>query len=123
MARMIAILTALAALAAASPARADSWECADGSTSACYVSYVRFYPRGNPYVRAKLHDPRETTGCDYVRVRVAEGTDDPDTVRAVEALLLTALTTGMAVRFFRLDRYGSETDCYASSVILSRPGS
>lgn len=119
---VLALLALVAVVAPGSVALADDWQCVAGSKSKCYVSYVRFYPRGNVYVKAKLHDPDDTTTCDYVSVRLDRGTDNLDTVRAVEALLLTALTTGMPIRFYRLEQFGDDSDCYASGVSLSSPG-
>ena len=102
---------------------ADSLECSSNSKSACYVSYVRFFPNGaEPYVRAKLHDPKGTTSCTYVTVQLNQGTNNILVVRAIEALLITALTTGMPVQFVRLDAYGDSSDCFANTVTLSSPG-
>jgi len=106
----------------ASTASARTWECVEDARSKCYVSYVRFFPNGRPYVKAKLHDPEDTTTCEYVRVRVGEGTDDLDTVRAINALLVTALTSGMPIRFLCIEEHGDERDCYAAGVVLSLPG-
>jgi len=117
----LAIL-ALALVSTPGAASADGWECVSDGRSACTVSYVRFFPNGRPYVKAKLHDPGRTTSCTHVRVRIGEGTDDLDTVRAAEALLRTALTTGMHVRFYRLEAFGDDEDCFASGVVLSAPG-
>lgn len=102
---------------------ADSLECSSNSKSACYVSYVRFFPNGSdPYVSAKLHDPKGTTSCDYVTVRLNQGTSNMLVVRAIEALLITALTTGMPIQFVRLDAYGDASDCFTNTVTLSSPG-
>ncbi len=119
---ILALLTLVAVVAPGAVASADGWECVAGSKSKCYVSYVRFFPRGTVYVKAKLHDPDDTTTCSYVSVRLERGTDNLDTVRAVEALLLTALTTGMPIRFYRLEQFGDDSDCFASGVSLSSPG-
>ena len=103
-------------------AQADSWECVSGDKSACYVSYVRFFPNTSNYVRAELHDPDDVTGCNYVTVRVGEGTSNLLVVRAIQALLTTALTSGMPIRFYRLDAFGDASNCSTNTVQLSLPG-
>jgi hypothetical protein len=102
---------------------ADSLECSTDSKSTCYVSYVRYFPNGSdPYVRAKIHDPNNDTTCSYVTVRLNQGTSNLLVVRAIEALLITALTTGMPIQFVRLDAYGDTSDCFSNSLTLSSPG-
>ena len=110
-----------AMLAASAPAAADGWECVSDGKSVCYVSYVRFFPNGTNYVRAQIHDPDEVTTCNYVTVRIGEGTDNLLVLRAVQALLTTALTTGMPIRFYRIDAFGDASDCAADAVQLSAP--
>ncbi len=104
-------------------ALADNWECDNASgDSACYVTYVRFFPNGTNYVRAELHDPDNTTTCTHVRFQMDSGVTSLEALRGVEAALLTALTTGLPIRVWRLTSYGSDTDCYASTIIVSKPG-
>jgi hypothetical protein len=110
-----------AILMAGAPAAADGWECVSDGKSVCYVSYVRFFPNANPYVRAEIHDPDGVTGCNYVTVRLGEGTSNLLVVRAVQALLTTALTTGMPIRFYRVDGFGTDSNCAANAVQLSAP--
>ena len=102
---------------------ADSLECSRNSKSTCYVSYVRYFPNGtDPYVRAKLHDPKGATSCDYVTARLNQGTSNLLVVRAIEALLITALTSGMPIQFVRLDAHGDSSDCFTNTLTLSSPG-
>lgn len=102
---------------------ADDWECDNASgDSACYVTYVSFVPNGTNYVLADLHDPDNTTTCTRVRFQIDSGVTSLEALRGVEAALLTALTTGLPIRFWRLTSYGSDTDCYASTIIVSKPG-
>ena len=112
-------------------AGADEWECtaggsnSSGAEAVCYVSYVRFYPGKSTYVKAKLHDPDNVTSCNYVRVQIDTGNSGAqgiDEVRGAEAVLLTALTTGMPVKFWRLTSHGTSSDCTAGTVIISKPG-
>jgi hypothetical protein len=115
----------------ASVARANHWECvASGSGSSspaasCFISYVRFYPGAQPYVKAKLHDPDNRTNCNFVRVGINTGGSGPSSIEEVRgslAVLLTALTTGLPVKFWRLTAHGSNSDCVAGTVIISKPG-
>lgn len=102
-------------------ALADQWECSDGD-SKCYVTYVRFFPGATTYVRAELHDPDGLTTCTHVRFQLGSGVTSVEALRGVEAALLTALTTGLPIRFWRLTAYGDDTDCYASTIIVSKQG-
>lgn len=106
-----------------SVAMADDWECSSSGTSKCYVTNVRFDPNGdNPYVEAKLHDPSSVTTCNSVRFQLNEGVTSLESLRGVEAVLLTALTTGLPVRFYRLTSFGSDQECSASTIIVSKQG-
>jgi hypothetical protein len=125
------VLAFVSVMLAAGAASANRWECVNsGSTSSspkavCYVSYVRYYPGAKTYVKAKLHDPLGRTGCSYVRVSLGSGSSGPGSVEEVRgslSMLLTALTTGLPIKFYRLTSYGSSSDCYAGAVILSKPG-
>ena len=118
---ILSLLLFVAILATSAPAFADGWECVSDGKSVCYVSYVRFFPNGTNYVRAELHDPDEVTDCDYVTIRLGEGTANILVLRAVQALLITALTTGMPIRFYRLDAFGDTSNCAANAVQLSAP--
>jgi hypothetical protein len=125
----IAIVLTVVSMLIATTALADNWECtSNGSSSGeslCYVSYVRFYPGNGTYVKAKLHDPSGDTTCNYVRIKVGTGGSGPgsvDEVRAAQAMLLTALTTGLPIKFWRLTSYGNSSECYAGTVIVSKPG-
>ena len=109
-------------LAMTAPAFADEWECSASSQSKCYVTHVRYFPDASPYAQAKLHDPDSATTCTHVRFAVASGVDSVEALRGVEAVLLTALTTGLPIRFWRLTAHGSATDCYAATVIVSKQG-
>ena len=103
-------------------ALADNWECSDG-TSKCYVTNVSFVPNGdNPYVKAKLHDPSAVTTCDFVRFQLNEGVTSLESLRGVEAVLLTALTTGLPIRFWRLTSFGDGEECSAATIIVSKQG-
>lgn len=118
---ILSLFLGVAILATSVPAAADGWECVSDGKSVCYVSYVRFFPGTNPYVRAEIHDPDGVTACNYVTVRLGEGTANLLVVRAVQALLTTALTSGMPIRFYRLDAFGSASNCAANAVQLSAP--
>jgi hypothetical protein len=104
-------------------ALADEWECSIDGDSKCYVTHVRFVPNGaNPFVEAKLHDPSFATSCDLVRFQMNEGVTSLESLRGVEAVLLTALTTGLPIRFYRLTDFGSNEECSASTIIISKKG-
>jgi hypothetical protein len=127
----VSIALFLSTLAVSDAARADHWECvASGSSSSspaasCYVSYVRFYPGSTPYVKVKLHDPRNRTSCNYMRVKVNTGGSGPASIEEVRgslAVLLTAMTTGLPIKFWRLTAHGSSSDCVAGTVIIAKPG-
>lgn len=124
--RTISLLFATLTTLAAAPAFADSWQCADGAGSAdaaaCFVTNVRFNPDTSPYVRAKIHDPDGVTACTYVTIQLNTGGVTTEGVRGVESLLITALTTGLPIKFWKIDSAGSSTDCYATSVFLAKPG-
>ena len=118
---ILTIFLFVSILATSAPVLADGWECVSDGKSVCYVSYVRFFPNTNPYVRAEIYDPDEVTNCNYVTVRLGEGTANLLVVRAVQALLTTALTTGMPIRFYQLDAFGDASNCAADAVQLSAP--
>ncbi len=122
-------LTFLATMAMSTAAYANDWQCTASNSSSsaalCYVSYVRYFPGNTAYVKAKLHDPDNKTGCDYVRVEIGTGSAGAQTredVRSAEAVLLTALTTGMPIKFWRLTAHGTSRDCVAGTVIIAKPG-
>ncbi len=54
---ILSLLLLVATFATSAPAFADGWECVSDGKSVCYVSYVRFFPNTNPYVRAEIYDP------------------------------------------------------------------
>lgn len=120
--KAIMLGTIAALLLVGGEALADDWECSSGGDSACYVTHVRFFPNGTNYVRAELHDPDDTTTCTHVRFQMDSGVTSLEALRGVEAALLTALTTGLPIRFWRLTAYGDDQDCYASTIIVSKPG-
>lgn len=117
------MLGAIAALLLVSgEALADNWECDDSNDSACFVTYVEFHPNGTNYVLAELHDPDGVTTCTHVQFEMDSGVTSLEALRGVEAALLTALTTGLPVRFWRLTAHGTDTLCYASTIIVSKVG-
>lgn len=123
MKKVVLLATMAALLLIGTNALADQWECSNASgDSGCYVTYVRFFPGATTYVRAELHDPDGLTTCTHVRFQVDSGVTSVEALRGVEAALLTALTTGLPIRVWRLTAYGSDTDCYASTIIVSKPG-
>jgi len=104
-------------------ALADNWECSSDSASRCYVTNVTFVPNGdNPYVKAKLHDPYSVTSCSFVRFQLNEGVTSLESLRGVQAVLLTALTSGLPVRFWRLTSFGDDDECSAATIIVSKQG-
>ena len=107
-------------------AHADAWECSAGSGSTsdavCYVQNVRFYAGANPYVRAKIYDPENDTACEYIRFRLNSGADSMEAVRGAESMLLTALTTGLPIKFYTRTAYGNSADCYGATLFVSKPG-
>ena len=121
------VVTGLVLCCLAGSARADGWRCSkyntSGSKAVCYISNVRFFPGENSYVKAKLHDPEEKTGCSTVTVKLNHGAGSTAGVRGAEAVLITALTTGLPIKFFKLEAESpSATDCYATSIIIAKPG-
>ena len=120
----VTLLFGLSILASTS-AGAGKWLCSAGSgpttEAICYVTSVRFNPGSRPYVQAEIHDPEEDTVCKYIMVRVGEhDTEDVETVRGSESLLLVALTTGLPVKFYVHNEESG--NCYASSIIVAKPG-
>ena len=113
---------AISLLAASPAARADEWECGEDGESRCFVTHVRYVPDATPYVRAKLHHPGSRTACTHVRFVLDSGVTSEEALRGVEAVLLTALTTGLPIRFWRLEAHGDDQDCWASTVIISKHG-
>ncbi len=122
MKRIVLLGLTAALLAASSTALADDWECRQDSQSKCYVTHVRYFPGATSYVRAKLHDPAGATTCTHVRFQLDSGVTSEDALRGVEAVLLTALTTGLPIQFWRLTDHGDDADCYAATVIISKQG-
>ncbi len=126
MKKSIITIVAFAIMTLSGAAYADTWECTAGSSnsgdSACYVENVRYYTGSNPYVRAKIYDPNEETTCTYIRYQLNSGADSLDAIRGIESMLLTALTTGMPIKFYRRTAYGSDTDCYGATLFVSKPG-
>lgn len=120
--KAIMLGTIAALLLVSGQALADNWECRDDGDSACYVTYVRFFPNGTNYVQAEIHDPDDTTTCTTIRWEMGSGVTSLEALRGVEAALLTALTTGLPIRVYRLTDHGSDTNCYASTIIVSKPG-
>lgn len=120
----VKILYSFFVILAANTATAGNWLCSDGSgpdgEALCYVSNVRFFPGSPPYVRAKLHDPKRDTRCEHIRIEVGRGASSLEAVRGTEALLLVALTTGLPIKFWRVEKTDSE--CYVSTVIIAKPG-
>ena len=115
------ILMTLAALTFGIAAHADSWECETGNDGAeCYVTNVRYYTGAGTYARAELSDPNNNTSCQYVRVKLDNGAVGDEAVSAARSVLLTALASGLPVKFYRMSEYGSSSDCYAAHVMIVR---
>ena len=118
-------LTSVTSIAGMSvDAQASEWLCSEGTgpvtKAICYVSSVRFQPGLKPYVRAKLHDPEGDADCEYIQIRYGDGASTVEALRGSEAVLLVALTTGLPIKFYSLEQQGE--DCYASSIIVAKPG-
>ena len=109
-------------LLASPTALADEWACGEDGQSRCYVTHVRYVAEATPYVEAKLHHPESRTTCTHVRFVLDSGVTSEEALRGVEAVLLTALTTGLPIRFWRLTARGSDQECWASTVIISKHG-
>jgi len=116
------IAAALTLLTLSPAAFADDWECGEDSQSRCYVTQVRYVPDAAPLVRAELHHPTSRTTCTSVSFVLGSGVTSEEALRGVEAVLLTALTTGLPIRFWRLTDHGDAQDCVASTVIISKQG-
>ena len=114
---VVAVLLGISPIAAA-----DQWECGEDGQSRCYVTDVRFVPEAVPYVRAGVSHPDSQSQCEHVRFVLDSGVTSEEALRGVEAVLLTALTTGLPIRFWRLTAHGNDRDCWASTNIVSKQG-
>ena len=88
-------------------ATADTWECrgssAGGYRGKCFVTHVKIKNDDDSgYVIATLDTSGSSTTCTAVRVQMGISGEDIglDNVRAAEALLMTALTTGLPIKFW-----------------------
>lgn len=115
------VLMTLTTVMISTVAHAGSWECETGNDGAeCFVTNVRYYTGAGTYVRAELSDPNNNTSCQYVRVKMDNGAVSDEAVSAARNILLTALASGLPVKFYRMSDYGDSSDCYADYVMIVR---
>ena len=119
---------AIALLVITGAVHAD-WQCTtdvNNSAAACYVSNVRYYPGTPSYVQAKLHDPEAKSDCVHIRVKVNDSAESIGNVRGSKTVLLTALVTGLPIKFYVVleDEFGvgSNGTCDVTSIIIAKHG-
>jgi hypothetical protein len=104
-----------------------AWECgsADGDSS-CTVTGVRLVGEAGAsyyFVDIELDNKdNSNTTCDFARFRVGHYNVTADSIRSIQAGALTALTSGLPVRFPQ-ETYITDDDykiCYSNILAISR---
>jgi hypothetical protein len=99
----------------------DKWVCSNTGKQ-CHIEYVRYFPTGTQYLMVKLDDTVDN--CRYIKFIKPNGacTGNAYTegaLRNLESIMLTAMTTGLPVRFYITERDGDI--CIAKTAIIFRP--
>jgi hypothetical protein len=120
----ILILTAILTCGVNCFAAGWDWRCIDQEGNAiCRIENVLYNTDqntgiGSEYLRLELEREAETAGsCQTVVFRRTDMTADE--FLQIEALLMTAFTAGMKMKFTTIGKFGN-TGCYAEKIIIFR---
>ncbi len=100
-----------------------TWVCSSGGDAVCYIENVELYvadsSTGDTYVMAKVFSTDGNLPCPYLRVKKGSQNATVDTIRAAEAAMLTAFTTGLPVKA----KVQEETNgfCTVDKLIIAKP--
>jgi hypothetical protein len=106
----------------------DVWYCSSNSNAVCYVKYVEFHASdsssNDTYVHAQF--TTQVGNCAAVRVTKGGGAGfygaTAETVKAAQASLLTALTTGLPIKFAAASGQNpADKICQADVIVVSKP--
>jgi hypothetical protein len=114
---VIAFVASIMLMATNEASAAAQWRCLSGWEGLCYIKRVEFGHVSNAYVKAKMHEDGLDTDDDCLWITYESS--DVERVRGVEALMLTALTTGTLVAY-KVSSSTEHNECDIVDILLSQ---